>query len=492
MGKLVLNNSESSNYYKYKKTFIDNKYNCNFMHEKNQYDFSDKLDLSDKYKELDDYFESFYNKSKGYKRGVFIYGKSGTGKSYFVEKYLKEKNYDPIFYEPHEPRNKNNLNLDNISNTRVNVLNMFKKEQRKVVIVVDEIENMNNGDKTGISLLIKSLKIKRSKKKNEENINPVICIGNTNSEKKIKELMDACYLIQFESRSDSEIKQILVEKLLITDSLLNHTTRQIGNNLHRLQVVFDYYKQFGLTCNNASSDNDFDNSNDTIYPIFNINENTKMLVKKLYTNNYSLSDHKKLLNDNDRTIVSLIWHENIPNILNKIKTYSKNGSFVFLLYKNILDNICLGDFMDRIVFQNQIWYLSEYSSILKTFYNNWLLHNKVTRSVIEKGLNDNIDFTKVLTKYSTEYNNIIFLTRLCESLHMDKKDLLSFFCYLIKLKDTEEVVSDSSYSDYSDDNGSENDTLSYSSYNTLIEKLSDYDINKLDINRIIKIIDYVS
>ena len=30
-------------------------------------------------------------------------------------KNTKEHNYDPIFYEPHEQRNKNNLNLDNTS-----------------------------------------------------------------------------------------------------------------------------------------------------------------------------------------------------------------------------------------------------------------------------------------------------------------------------------------------------------------------------------------
>ena len=41
-----------------------------------------------------------------------------------------------------------------------------------------------------------------------------------------------------------------------------------------------------------------------------------------------------------------------------------------------------------------------------------------------------IRFTKVLTKYSTEYNNSIFIQELCQRLGMDKKDMFAFFLEL--------------------------------------------------------------
>ena len=44
-----------------------------------------------------------------------------------------------------------------------------------------------------------------------------------------------------------------------------------------------------------------------------------------------------------------------------------------------------------------------------------------------------VRFTKVLTKYSTEYNNSLFIQNLCKQLNMDKKDLFSYFIYLRKL-----------------------------------------------------------
>ena len=38
-----------------------------------------------------------------------------------------------------------------------------------------------------------------------------------------------------------------------------------------------------------------------------------------------------------------------------------------------------------------------------------------------------VRFTKVLTKYSTEYNNLLFIQKLCQKLGIDKKDLFGFF-----------------------------------------------------------------
>ena len=72
-----------------------------------------------------------------------------------------------------------------------------------------------------------------------------------------------------------------------------------------------------------------------------------------------------------------------------------------------------------------------------------------------------IRFTKVLTKYSTEYNNSIFIQDLCQKLSLDKKDTFSFFLDL-RTKHTDEEIY------------------------TMFEF---YDITKLDINRIYRYLD---
>ena len=73
------------------------------------------------------------------------------------------------------------------------------------------------------------------------------------------------------------------------------------------------------------------------------------------------------------------------------------------------------------------------------------------------------DLQKCLTKYSTEYNNMLFIQNLCKQLSMDKKDMISYFFYLRENHSIEEI-----YDIFDNEN---------------------YEINKLDINRIYRYLD---
>ena len=129
------------------------------------------------------------------KRGIYIYGNPGTGKTSFIEKILNDLNYDVIKYDAGDIRNKSiidTITKHNMSDR--NVLSMLQKNVKKIAIVMDEIDGMNNGDKGGINQLIKLIRPKKTKKQKLEEItlNPIICIGNYHMDKKIKELMKVC------------------------------------------------------------------------------------------------------------------------------------------------------------------------------------------------------------------------------------------------------------------------------------------------------------
>jgi hypothetical protein len=127
-----------------------------------------------------------------------------------------------------------------------------------------------------------------------------------------------------------------------------------------------------------------------------------------------------IMNDTDRTIVALLWHENIVDALSQ-QPIEK----AIPVYSDILKNMCFADYIDRITFQSQIWQFNEMSSLIKTFYNNRIYH---TRFPEKKPFNPTeIRFTKVLTKYSTEYNNMQFLMNLSQELDLDKRDIISLF-----------------------------------------------------------------
>ena len=83
-----------------------------------------------------------------YKKGIYIYGNPGTGKTTFVTNILKEMNYDVIHYDAGDIRNKaiiDNITKHNMSDK--NIMSLLNKQIKKIVIIMDEIDGMNNGDK---------------------------------------------------------------------------------------------------------------------------------------------------------------------------------------------------------------------------------------------------------------------------------------------------------------------------------------------------------
>lgn len=416
----------------------------------------DRGECVDKLKDFLVYFEANKN-NLSTRRGVYVYGAPGTGKTYFVKDILRELNYDIIHYDAGDIRNKTVIaDLTKYNMSDKNILSMFNKkmEYKKIAIVMDEIDGMNSGDKGGINSLIKLIRPKKTKKQKKEAITmiPIICISNFHVDKKIKEMMKVCETIRLNTPTTSQIKtisSILMPNLNNTD--MDIIIDFIQGDIRKLESTYQIYKSHQSLLKNKIIQN--------IFQPKHYNEDTKQITKKLLNNRFSLMEHSYIMNETDRTSVALLFHENIIDILEK---YGKKQAVPF--YIKVLKNICFADYTDRITFQKQIWIFNEMSSMIKSFYNSFLF-----QEFNDKKFNFNpsdVRFTKVLTKYSTEYNNILFIQKLCEQLNMDREDM---FCFFLNLKKTHSI--DEIYTLFEDDN---------------------YDISKLDINRIYKYLNIYS
>jgi len=403
--------------------------------------------LEEKFRNAIDHFEK-NKKDQLVKRGIYLYGPPGCGKTMFVEKILKNMNYDIIKYDAGDVRNKSivdNITKHNMSDK--NVLSLFQKKTKKLVIMMDELDGMNSGDKGGINTLIKLIRPKKTKKQKKEDSTmiPIVCIGSCHVDKKIKEMIKICVSIKLELPTCNEVNKIidiLMPKL--ENNLKEKMITYIDGDLRKLKSTYDIYKNQESILKNQLIQNMFQQKN--------YNEDVKNIIRKLLNNKYSLEQHNEVMNETDRTSVGLLYHENIIDVLENIP---KHESIPF--YNKILDNVCFSDYIDRITFQKQIWIFNEMSSLIKTFYNNHLYQNQYGEKNIKFDPED-VRFTKVLTKYSTEYNNSIFIQNLCKQLNMDIKDMFSLWIDLKNKYKIEEIVE-------------------------LFDN-ENYEINKLDINRI--------
>ena len=432
--------------------------------------FSTILNRDDIIKEINDILTSFDAQinNVNFKKGIYIYGSPGSGKTHFVIELLKTLNYDVIKYDAGDVRNKSlidTITSNNISNR--NVLDMMNKKEKKIAIVMDEIDGMNNGDKGGINALIKMIRQKKTKKQRLESVtlNPIICIGNYYMDKKIKELMKVCNVFELKSPTNDQIDTILdiviKEKSSDYKNLKPYLIDYIQGDMRKLMFIQNVYlKKPGMLNYETLQD---------ILQTKCYNEDSKKITQSLINTNYHIDDHNSLINETDRTIVALLWHENIADALKKVKS-----SISFPFYQNILENICYADYIDRITFQNQIWLFNEMSSLMKTFYNNKLYHDAFPEST-KKFKADDIRFTKVLTKYSTEYNNILFIFNLCQSLDMDRKDTIAFFQ---ELRLHFGSGTDTDFMQASPEIAAQ-----------IEEFFEDYDITKLDVKRMYRYLD---
>jgi hypothetical protein len=406
-------------------------------------------------------FDTQY-KNVNFKKGIYVYGAPGCGKTEFVTNILKEMNYDIIKYDAGDVRNKALIEVitSNHISTR-NVLHMMSKKEKKIAIVMDEIDGMNNGDKGGITSLIKLIRQKKTKKQKTEDItvNPIICIGNYYIDKKIKELMRVCNAFELKTPTQIQVSNLLKEYVPSLENNINlklKSMRFIQGDIRKLLFIKNINDKKPEILNSNLIEN--------VFHIKHYNEDAKKITQTLINYPISMGDHANIMNETDRTIVALLYHENIIDPL-KMMPITR----IIPFYLKVLNNICFADYIDRITFQNQIWIFNEMSSLIKTFYNNKLYHDEFPENK-NKFHPHEVRFTKILTKYSTEYNNQIFIYNLCQKLSTDKKDLVAFFQEL-------RIV-------YGAEFYNNAELLAH------VEKsLDTYEINKLDIKRMYRYLD---
>jgi hypothetical protein len=332
-------------------------------------------------------------------RCIYVVGPSGSGKTTFVQTTLKKLGYDAVNYAASDVRNKPNMDINLSRASGTNIIGMFRKCKTKIAIVMDDIECMNNGDKGGINSLIKLVRPKKNKKQKGDptTLTPVVCIGAPRSDKKMKELMKCCLVIKIPEPSRLEMLKACEMQLPTKQHLHETVATYAGYDYKKLMSVCELLRRADIPV--------------SVFEPMHLLEDAKLLTKNILNKVPKVSEHSSMISEADRTIVSLLWHENVADVLDNLP--DRNA-----VYSDLMDTLCYVDYLDRVTFQKQIWVLNELTSLMKTFSVTAELHEHKNVGMVK-----DVRFTKVLTKYSTEYNNGVFMHRICEEVGMEKSEL---------------------------------------------------------------------
>ena len=339
---------------------------------------------------------------------LYVYGENGIGKTTIIKNILHSLKYNVNYIDC----NQNQLTLEELINITDNkdVYSMFFNNVQKNALIMDNINYYLYNDKSYFNNLVKLLKKNKIHK-----FIPFIFINTLHEEKKFTELSKLSYCLKINPPTTIQLKNIIY-KLYPKILDFENNTLIIDNIITYLDYKFYKILNIEYFYNNNLIEVKFDThtrtSNNNNY---NINNNIKILTKNLLHYKYNLQN-LDIINYSDRTSLSLLLHENIIKLFNNNLTHNE-----LKIYKKILDNFIFCDCIDKNIFLYQIWQLNDITYIIKIFYNNFILweHN-----LLKNIGQENIIFTKILTKYSSEYNNFNFIFNNTQLYCTNKKTLL--------------------------------------------------------------------
>tara|TARA_Y100000816_G_scaffold292248_1_gene286593 strand:+ start:4535 stop:6607 length:2073 start_codon:yes stop_codon:yes gene_type:complete len=366
-----------------------------------------------KYKQsIESWIQPIINEEKVNKPFLILYGKPGTGKTTLAHCILNHYNFEILECNASIARNKKDLSKI-ISTGKRSVLFDKNDKNRKIGIIMDELDGLVYGENTGIKTLLEFTFILDNKSKNISvnkfyNIRyPVICTSNSIKERKLKPIIDFGYLIVITpptiNNLTNKCKEIFKnEKFNISNKNLNllikhckQDYRAIINLLYKILISIKTLQNNKLDTGKLIQPNKKNNKNNK--------QNNKQNNKKNIKKNNKQNDKKNIkqnIKQNNKT--------NTNNIIDKFKINSKeenniiNNVICNIDYDNNLSNIV--NLPIYIIIANIVLNEPKYLEFCKTNNINIKLYNKFRNHYINQ-INNLINVDNYLF-YHNFYENI--------------------------------------------------------------------------------------
>ena len=392
------------------------------------------------------WLENFQAGIDGTPSALFISGKPGLGKSSLAKLLLEHFNYLVVEFNSSDIRNQKLVRekLENIMG-KVTISSMMGGN-KFCGIIMDEVDGMSTGDKGGLSELISFINPNKGKKKKDKKklkyYNPIICISNTDKDKKIQDLKKEAECIKFLSPKLTDLtefanKIVKLENIKVSEEklldIVTHSQRDIRKLLGNIQYLLigskKKLKKFNLFTSNGYDEEQL--VEEKIQEKYGLDKKIEDIT--LFQSVFKIMDSSLPIDEiirisqTDRNLINLLVHENILPIL---KNYKIDETDKIKLLEKIYFFMGESDVLESYLFNNYHHFISEINSILRCGSASHMLNSQTKSKNPTFGLPD-VTFSKQMSKFSVQHQNYNHNMNLNQKLHLKNNFRQNYLIYQI-------------------------------------------------------------
>ena len=348
---------------------------------------------SDTKMKLTAWIKDFKSKKKDFTNCLIMHGPPGIGKTSIANLLLETNGFDVIEFNSSDIRNQKKLKekIEEI-NGNVNILDFMCHKKKSIGIIIDELDGINSSEKGAIKELTSIIN------NTKEYSSPFICTTNSIN-KRIDILKKKSLYIKLNKPARNTIKQFINkicinEKLDLTDDIKIHISKTSQLDFRRVIVLMEYL--FNSNISNFSEEeiiNTIEN-----YDKKSVDYTCYEATDKILNNYYKdFSDIIKY----DKSNIGYLLYENFQSFIINNRKCSDEQKIKII--SQIYTIFCDSDILDKKIYINQQFYLSNYNDYIKFNSSSYLI-NSLEKTSYNK-LNK-LNYSTMINKISFEYLNI--------------------------------------------------------------------------------------